>query len=219
MQRPHLVQRWRQRRLGTETLRAEAGYRRRLGLLRLVMPLAVAALIAVVVAWPMFNRPDNSFRLGFADREFEVTGRDEMLSPKFISTDSKNQPYTVTAEVAMRPSDGGGEIFLIMPEADIALKGGDWLMLSAEQGLYDRTGKTLDLIGSVSLFTDGGFEVHTDSARLDLDAGGAAGEAPVRGQGSWGWLNSTGFRYQPDGEVFHFSGRPKLTLYPQDGEG
>lgn len=219
--RAHLVQRWRQRRLGGEALRAEVGYRRRLGLLRLVMPLAVAGLLAVVVAWPIVTRPDTSFRLDFADIEFEVNGRDEMLSPHFVGADDKNQPYSVTAEVAMRPATGGDLIYLIMPKADITLGGSDWLMISAEQGLYDRDGQTLDLVGSVSLFSDSGLEVHTDKARFDLDGGGAESDVAVRSQGPWGWLDSTGFRYQPDGEVFYFTGRPKLTLYPRaaDGEG
>jgi lipopolysaccharide export system protein LptC len=215
MASPQFIQRWRWRRSGSEAMRAEAGYRRRLGFLRLVVPAAAMGVIASLVAWPLITGTGGSFRLAVGDAGLRITGRDEMLNPRFIGTDSAKQPYTVTAEVAMHTAAGGDVIFLIMPKADITLDGGDWLMVSAEQGLYDRGREKLELIGSVSMFTDTGFEVHTERVTFDLRRGTAASDEPVRSQGPWGLLESVGFRYLPEGKVFHFRGRPRLKLYPQ----
>jgi lipopolysaccharide export system protein LptC len=183
--------------------------------LRLVVPAAALGLIASLVAWPLLTGAGGSFRLGVGDAGLRITGRDEMLNPRFISTDSASQPYTVTAEVAMRAADGSDVIFLMMPEADITLEGGDWLMISAEQGLYDRGREKIELMGSVSLFTDNGFEVHTERVTFDLRKGSATSDEPVRSQGPWGLLDSVGFDYLPEGKVFLFGGRPRLKLFPQ----
>ncbi len=221
MASPKFVERWRHGRTPAEAMRAEHSYRRRLGMLKLVVPVIAVGLILSLVAWPLITGGDDGFRIDIADKSFRINGRDEMLSPRFVGTDSADQPYTVTAEVAMRPEGDENVIYLMMPEADITLDDGDWMFIEAQQGLYDRGRETLTLDGSVNLFTDDGFEVRTDSITFDLRGGNASGDQPVKSQGPWGYLNSVGIRYDATGQVFHFPGRPTLILYPktQKAEG
>ncbi len=216
MARAEFLRTWRRPRVGNGALRAEAGYRRRLVLLRLVVPMATLALLASLVAYPLMKETAGRFRLAFAESGFAITGRDEMLNPRFVGTDSANQPYTVTAETAMRPSDDDDVIFLVAPQGDITLEDGDWLLVSADQGLFDREAETLELAGSVKLFTDSGFTVDTDQITFDLNRGSAISNRPTHGQGPWGLLDSVGFEYRPEGRVFHFAGRPRLTLFTTD---
>ncbi len=216
MARADFLRAWRRPRGGSEALRAEAGYRRRLAFLRLVVPTAALALLGSLVAYPLLKETKGRFHIDFADSEFTITGRDEMLNPRFVGTDSANQPYTVTAETAMRPSGDDDVIFLVAPQGDITLEDGDWLLVSADQGLFDRSAETLELTGSVKLFTDSGFAVDTDQVLFDLNQGSAVSESPTHGQGPWGLLDSVGFEYRPEGRVFHFAGRPRLTLFTTD---
>lgn len=216
---PQFLRLWRRPRGGLEALRAEAGYRRRLVLLRLVVPAAALGLIGSLVAWPLINVGDGRFRLEITESGFTISGRDEMLNPRFVGTDSANQPYTISAETAMRPAGDDDVIFLIAPQGDITLDGGDWLSVSADQGLFDRVAETLELTGSVKLFTDTGFAVNTDQITFDLKLGSAVSDRPVHGQGPWGLIDSVGFRYQPEGRVFHFAGRPTLILFAGGDEG
>ncbi|MDP6952490.1 MAG: hypothetical protein QGF53_06980 [Alphaproteobacteria bacterium] len=216
MARSKLLHGSRQPRANKAAIRAEVGYRRRLVFLRLVVPTAALALIASLVAYPLLKETKGRFRLDFADSGFTITGRDEMLNPRFVGTDSANQPYTVTAETAMRPSGDDDVIFLVAPQGDITLEDGDWLLVSADQGLFDRRAETLELTGSVKLFTDSGFAVDTDQVMFDLAQGSAVSDRPVHGQGPWGLLDSVGFEYRPEGRVFHFAGRPRLILYTTD---
>ena len=215
MAHPKFVDRWRHRRTPAEVIRAEHGYRRRLGMLKLLVPVVALGLVISLFAWPLINGGGDGFRVDFADKNFRINGRDEMLSPRFVGTDSADQPYSVTAEVAMRPEGQDDIIYLMMPEAEITLDDGDWMFIEAQQGLYDRSNETLTLDGSVNMFTDSGFEVRTESIKFDLRDGSASGDQPVTSQGPWGYLKSLGVRYQAADQVFTFPGRPTLVLYPE----
>lgn len=194
-------------------MRAEASYRRRVGMLKWLLPAAALALTSVI-GWSWFNPSTTAFRIDYSIEDFELSGQDEMLNPRFFGTDSRNQRYTVTAESATRPLDGSEQVFLIKPTADITVAEGDWLTLNAEQGIYDRYAETLALSGAVSMYADNGFEMHTESAQFDLAGGTIESDSPVRGQGPWGLLNAKSFTYARKGDVLLFSGRPTLVLYP-----
>ena len=194
-------------------MRAEASYRRRVGMLKWLLPAAALALTSVI-GWSWFNPSTTAFRIDYSIEDFELSGQDEMLNPRFFGTDSRNQRYTVTAESATRPLDGSEQVFLIKPTADITVAEGDWLTLNAEQGIYDRYAETLALSGAVSMYADNGFEMHTESAQFDLAGGTIESDSPVRGQGPWGLLNAKSFTYARKGDVLRFSGRPTLVLYP-----
>ncbi len=214
---PQFVQRWAHRRSSAEAMRAERGYRLRVGLLKLLIPTVAAGIVISLVAWPMMIGSDDSVA-GLFSKEALLNGRDEMQNPRFVGTDSDNQPYTVTADVAMRPSDGGDRIFLKMPIADITLKDGDYVNIRADEGWYDRDAETLELDGAVKLHTDTGFRVQTESITFDLREGSAHSAEPVQSQGPWGNLASQGIRYRPSGQIFEFPGRPTLVLYPDAPE-
>ena len=194
-------------------MRAEASYRRRVGMLKWLLPAAALALTSVI-GWSWVNPSTTAFRIDYSIEDFELSGQDEMLNPRFFGTDSRNQRYTVTAESATRPLDGSEQVLLIKPTADITVAEGDWLTLNAEQGIYDRYAETLALSGAVSMYADNGFEMHTESAQFDLAGGTIESDSPVRGQGPWGLLNAKSFTYARKGDVLRFSGRPTLVLYP-----
>ena len=210
---PQIIERWRTRHTSGDQMRAEASYRRRVGMLKWLLPAAALALTSVI-GWSWFNPSTTAFRIDYSIEDFELSGQDEMLNPRFFGTDSRNQRYTVTAESATRPLDGSEQVFLIKPTADITVAEGDWLTLNAEQGIYDRYAETLALSGAVSMYADNGFEMHTESAQFDLAGGTIKSDSPVRGQGPWGLLNAKTFAYARKGDVLLFSGRPTLVLYP-----
>jgi lipopolysaccharide export system protein LptC len=137
-----------------------------------------------------------------------------MINPRYVGTDSDNQPFSITADLARNVSDQGTRVTLVMPKADITLEDGTWLVLTANDGDYSRTEKTLNLAGEVNLYHDSGYEFRTERAAIDLTAGAATSNDPVEGQGPFGRLEAAGFRMVNKGNVIHFLGRSKLTLYP-----
>jgi len=186
--------------------------------LKIILPGTAIALTILLFAWPELMQDAKTFRIGLLENPGPQSGAMTMVNPRFSGVDSKNQPYTVTAETARQFADNEDLFHLELPKADIALNSGAWVALNAEMGRYDSHESVLNLEGSVSLFHDEGFEVVTESARLNLDTGVADGNAKVRAQGPSGTLTSEGFRILDRGKRVIFTGRSHLYALPEARE-
>lgn len=183
---------------------------------KVMLPVTAVGLIALVILWPHLRTEDLRFRIGFAAIQSNVEGDPNLLNPRYVGTDDDNQPFAVTADIAKK-LDGEGldvRIGLELPKADITLKDGSWLVLTADNGIYARREKTLDLAGSVNLFHDSGYEFRTEKATVDLSQGVAKGDVPVKGQGPFGTLQAEGFRLLNKGRTIVFTGKSKMFLQP-----
>ena len=206
------LRRWRGHYLGIDQIRLQFEDQKQAKTLKWLLPTG-ALIIAGAIIFSWVSPTTKSFRLDYVTKHVDFSGQDEMLQPKFLGVDDKQQRYTVTAEVAMRPERDHQQVFLMKPAADITLANGDWLTLKAEQGIYDGEAKTLQLHGAVSMYVDNGFEMHTEKVEFDLSQGSAHGDEVVLSQSPWGVLKANGFQYSPDGQIFLFSGRPVLVLH------
>ncbi|SVE43496.1 uncharacterized protein METZ01_LOCUS496350 [marine metagenome] len=137
-----------------------------------------------------------------------------MINPRYVGTDADRQPFSITADLARNIANGGTKVNLVMPKADITLKDGTWLVLTANDGIYFRGRNKLELEGGVTLYHDSGYEFYTDRASIDLKTGSARSLDPVSGQGPFGQLNATGFHMVNKGKVIYLLGKSKLVLYP-----
>ena len=185
------------------------------GFMKLLLPALAAALILLVVAWPQFTVDDDNFRLSVSKLAPDQADSLTMLNARFDGLDEKNRPYTVTADMATQSDSDEDLIELELPKADITLEDGAWLALTARSGKYRQKSQILDLIGSVSLFHDQGFELRTEAARVDLARGVAEGNQPVQGQGSTGFIEAQGFRVLDRGARIIFTGKARLIVNPE----
>ncbi len=183
-------------------------------MMKFALPLVALLLIALVVAWPHIQSSDSRFRIGFANLQVKEADDPSMVNPRYLGSDSDDQPYSVTAEIARRLAKDGMVVELDRPKADIALEDGTWLVLTANRGIYGREAEVLDLVGSVVLYHDTGYEFLTEKAKIDLDKSMASGSEPIRGQGPFGNLQAEGFRLVSKGETIYFTGKSKLVIYP-----
>ncbi len=198
--------------------RYTASYSQFVRAMKFLLPATALLLIGLIVAWPHIEVSDAKFRIGFADLTVKEADDPSMLNPRYIGTDDENQPYSVTAEIARRLAETGNVIELDSPKADILLEDGTWLVLTARRGIYGREAETLDLVGSVVLYHDTGYEFLTEKAKIDLETSSAAGDQPVRGQGPFGNLQAEGFRLVDKGKTIYFTGKSKLVIYPGAGQ-
>jgi len=190
------------------------GYSLFVGVMKVALPAAATVLILLLLAWPELTPGKSGLELDLS--EISITQPDDLavLNARFSGFDSRNQPFLVTADVASQASEHDTVISLELPKADIALADGAWVQLSAREGLYDRETQTVDLIGQVSFFHDKGFELHTETARVDLADGSAMGREAVTGQGLFGQIEATGFDSYDQGDRIIFLGPSHLTLFP-----
>ena len=189
-------------------------YSRFVNLMKLVLPLAALIVICMVIAWPHLDTTDLRFRIGFSAMQFSDAEDPSMINPRYVGTDKDNQPFSLTADLARNLPGPGTRVELEMPKADITTQDGTWLVLTAENGVYARAAKSLNLAGKVNLFHDQGYEFRTDRAQIDLKTGTASGNDPVEGQGAFGHLTANGFHLMDKGRTIIFKGKSKLTFYP-----
>ena len=187
------------------------------GMMKLVLPLGAALLVFIVVAWPYLGGRDAGISLSFASIGRGLAENVFMTNARFLGSDDKDQPYTLTAAVMTQDDADPDVIRLTKPKADILLNEGSWYALTADAGKLLRDSERLSLEGAVQIFSDAGYEFHTERAEIDLRASRAYGDAPIEGQGPFGVLNADRFRLETKGRVIHFEGRVRMILYPKSG--
>ncbi len=184
------------------------------GFMKVLLPATAAALMLLVVAWPQFTIEEEGFRLSVSKLAPDQAESLTMLNARFEGFDERDRPYTVTADIATQSENDTNLVTLERPKADITLEDGAWLALTAKSGKYYKEAQVLDLTGSVNLFHDKGFELRTESARVDLDKGIAEGAQAVEGHGSVGTIQAEGFRVLDRGARIFFLGRSHMVIEP-----
>ncbi len=208
------TERWAERR---RKVAASGHYSRFVGLMKWLLPLSAVALALLVVVWPYLGEQDRGLPLSFAAIKSSISDKLFMTNARFLGTDDRNQPYTVTADKVIQQTSDQDLVQFVNPKADIQLDDGSWVALTAKRGVLRQSAELLSLDGGVNIFSDAGFEFRTDRARVDLRTKIASGDAPVEGQGPLGVLNATGFTLDRGGRTIRFKGRVKLVVYPKSG--
>ncbi|MEM7168736.1 MAG: LPS export ABC transporter periplasmic protein LptC [Pseudomonadota bacterium] len=183
--------------------------------LKVILPATAVALIILVAVWPYVVTKESGFRVQAIKNPMEEAQNLNMINARFSGFDEKSQPFNITADMASQEQGNSEQIDLQLPKADIELRDGSWLALTAKKGHYDQEKEILDLVGSVNLFHDKGFEMRTESAQVSLKDGSAQGDVPVEGQGPMGTLTAEGFEIVDRGAVILFTGKSHMTLYPE----
>jgi lipopolysaccharide export system protein LptC len=201
--------------VSVSTIRSGRRYSRFVSLMRIALPLTAGAIVAIVIAWPQLIHKPKSYRLGVSKTSSQDAGEQQIIKPRFSSTDSKKQPFNLTADSASRQKKNPSMVNLISPKGDLTSETGSWMALSAKYGLFDRDLEILNLRDSVSLFHDSGYELRTNIAKINLAAGAAEGNAPISGHGPGGKVQAEGFRIHGHGKTMVFTGKSSVVFYPR----
>ena len=182
--------------------------------LKVALPTLAVVLLSLVVVWPQLTAgPDKSSPLTFARLEAPQQQTQTMQDARYHGIDKSSQPYTVTAELAKETAPGSQIIQLTRPRADITLKSKAWVLLEADEGHYNQVSQVLDLAGSVNVFHDAGYEMHTTRLSMDLAKGEAIGTEPVAGKGPRGEINGQGLHITDNGQTVAVTGKSRLLIY------
>lgn len=186
-------------------------------LLRLVMPVAAVLLFFVVALWR--DIVPNPQIIGLEASSLPATEVEEltMIRPRFDGLDKEGQPYTLTAERANQLDEEGTLVFMQQPAADVTLKDGRWVAISADGGRYYRLEERLELEGTVNLFQDDGYELRTEAVEVRLKAGVIDSNTAVAGQGPRGEMEGEGLHVKDDGNIVELKGRSRIVILPSGG--
>lgn len=186
-------------------------YSRFVTLMKRLLPAMAAAILGLLVVWPKLQVASFSVS-GLPRLNTKNVDTLSMLNPHYYGTDEKNLPFTITADVATQTDPQNLVVSLEKPVADLTQKGGSSTVISSDVGFFRQKDEILDLLGHVDLYQDNGYEVHTESARMQVAQGNATGDQPTRGQGPTGTIEGEGFRLWDRGKVIVFTGKAKAVL-------
>jgi lipopolysaccharide export system protein LptC len=188
------------------------GYSATVTALKVLLPAIAISLMILVTLWPQYLLEGGRFQI-VADPTGAVgIDRLSMVNARFQGSDSRDRPFSVSAERAVQDLRDDDLILLAKPKAEITLEDGAWVALWAAEGSYRRDSETLRLAGGVELLHDRGYKIHTSSASVDLKGGTAEGNEPVDANGPFGKLWAEGFRVAERGDIVQFIGKSRLVL-------
>ncbi|MGB4108164.1 MAG: LPS export ABC transporter periplasmic protein LptC [Alphaproteobacteria bacterium] len=183
--------------------------------MRLVLPVVALALFAVVFVWSDVQRNNIMPIQDLA--KAPVVGQNELVNPRFESTDNDNQPYTVTAKRAVQNKSDEQLVMLDEPVGDLLLNSGGHIGVRADRGSFRQDNKILLLRGKVRLDHDRGYRLETEELDLDLMKNSALSKVDVAGQGPEGTIDSKGLEGYSDSGRIIFNGPAKLILTNTSG--
>jgi lipopolysaccharide export system protein LptC len=186
-------------------------YTQFVGVMKRALPAAAFAIIAAVLAFFFVQR--QPARMSMTYEKLGTLQNDLTMSkPRLTGVDGKGNPFVITADAAIQDAKNPKRARLTKIEADLEMDKKGWLNAEAGGGLVDMKAGTLELNGGISLFSDAGYELHTQAASLDLNEGMVHGHQEITGQGPLGTMRADEFHFDRDSDLLVLSGHVHMTL-------
>ncbi len=188
-------------------------YSRFVSVMKRALPITTLVLIAAVLVYAVQPRQQDRVAMTF-ERVSEVANDRAMIKPRLTGTDSDGNPFVVTADRAIQQGRNSNQAKLENVDADMTLQNDRWLNAKANSGLFDADKSSLMLQGGISVFSDDGYELHTNSAFFDLKKGFVRGKEHVSGQGPMGTLRADRFEVDKQTRQIRLHGNVRTTVHP-----
>ncbi|MEQ8394171.1 LPS export ABC transporter periplasmic protein LptC [Thalassobaculum sp.] len=187
--------------------------------MKMLLPAIALCLVALVVIWPQLLQEAQKYPMRGKPINASDADTLRVANPRFIGVDEKDRPYEIIAASARQESESSDAVHLEQPQADMITDMGDWITLTAGQGVWHKRDEVVDLAGGVSVFHEAGHQLVSDTARISLGAGTAESDNATSGQSPGGNVQGEGFRLYDRGARIVFTGRAKAVLYGSGTSG
>lgn len=178
--------------------------------LQIGLPLAVGALVAVLLFAPFSKRSDISFLL--AKNEIEVTAqRIEVKQAQYRGTDSMGRPFSLSAESALQRSAADPVVRMRGLIGTILMADGP-ARLTATAGRYDPARDTVMVDGRMAFTAADGYRLETGNVAIDLSRRQIASGQPVTGSLPIGSFSADRISADLVGRTVRLSGNARLRI-------
>lgn len=182
-----------------------AYYTRFVNLAKLFLGILVLTLTGSILFYPAIKK-NSGIRIALIGSSDKNTpSPTQMINANFHGFDENNQPYNITAKTALQVDENNVAFEHI--NGDITLNSGLWLTTQSDKGSLKIKERLLYLTGNVEMFTDEGYELHTQSMNIDIGAKIAVTSDPVNGHGPLGTIRSNGAVFNGNNKTALF-GKP-----------
>lgn len=183
---------------------------RLISVLRLILPIAIGALVILLALAPLTVGRDISFVLS-KDRVAMARERLRVTTATYRGQDSKGQAFQLTAGSAVQTSSSDPVVKLNSLAAQIQLPEGP-ARIVANRGRYDMDSEKVAIDGPVHLRSADGYNIETRDVGIDLQTRKVASEGPVDGRMNIGTFTSDRFTADLNARVVVLEGRARLHI-------
>ncbi len=148
-------------------------------ILRVALPSAVGALIAILLIAPMADRGELSFVLDKNSVE-RAPERLQSAEALYRGADDKGRPFALRAGSAVQRNESPGQVQLSNLSAHMTLEDGPAL-IRAGQGVYDIEAQTARVPGSILFEAEPGYRLTTSNASIAFGPQTLTSEGGVTG--------------------------------------
>ena len=159
---------------------------------KVVLPMAVGVLIAVLMVAPLGNSGDVSFILDKKKVE-NAPERMRVEAARYNGADDKGQRFEIVAKSAIQQSSDVPIVDIRGMFARLALSQGP-LLIAANQGRYDLDGQKVDVNGPVRVIGPDGYRLETRDVEVDLKRRQVTGSGKVTGNTRLGPFQAGGLK-------------------------
>ena len=186
-------------------------YTQFVGFMKRALPVAAFAVISAVLAYFFFARPPAKVAMGY-EKLGHVENDLAMIKPRLSGQDARGNPFVITADAAVQDAKNPKRAGLTKVEADFTLTNDGWLNAEAARGQVDMNSGALKLEGGIAVFSDQGYELHTDNVSVDLNKGVVLGPVEVTGHGPLGDLRADHFQFDRNSKLLTLDGHVHMRL-------
>jgi lipopolysaccharide export system protein LptC len=187
-------------------------YTQFVGVMKRALPAAAFAVISAVLAYFFLAHQPAKVTMGY-ERLGHVENDLAMVKPKLTGQDAKGNPFVITAEAAIQDAKNPKRARLTKVQADFSTEKNGWLNADAAGGTVDMAAGLLELNGGINVFSDQGYELHTQSASVDLNKGVVHGHQEVTGQGPLGSMRADEFHFDRNSSHLLLQGHVQNVIY------
>ncbi len=138
--------------------------------------------------------------------------KNELVNPRFESTDKANRPYRITADRAVQGETNKDLIMLDRPVGVMAMDERTNVTMRSDSGAYRQDTERFFLQGNVFLQHDDGYDLRSSEAHIDFKQRFAWSDKDVKGLGEDLSIAAKGVRVNGKTGKIIFVGPAKLVL-------
>jgi lipopolysaccharide export system protein LptC len=202
---------------GDLVFRRARRHSRRMRLLRILIPVVLAAglVVSTLVVW--FNPLRLLSELPVSIGRLTVSGtKMTMTKPKLSGYTRDERRYELTANAAAQDMTNVDVVNLEEPRASLEMADGNTIKMRAVLGVFDRKEGVLTLSREIVITSTGGIDVRLDQAVIDVRNGNIVSDQPVNVKMPQGTLSGNRLEVIKSGEIVRFDGGVTMVLDPQN---
>jgi lipopolysaccharide export system protein LptC len=168
---------------------------------RIILPLAIAALVltvAVQVGWRTYMAATHPP----AEAKTEI----RLITPRFYGQSTEGRSFMITARSAIRDDKDPRRIILEDPALTLDLGSPTPTRMTAKNGVYRQDDFSLHLKNDVRLDDGAGYRFASEESFVDTQTGNVTGESTLNGEGPSGQVQSRAYSVYDKGDRIVFRG-------------